>query len=135
MEEIIWSNAYSVGVPSIDEQHKNIIQIINRLIVASNTSSKTESVPEVLAEMLKYAKEHLAYEELLLQKHGYPDFENHKSKHVAYVENIVKFSTEAISEQQSDSKKLLAYLHKWWTNHILHEDMQYSEYLQKKNIA
>jgi len=135
MKEIIWSNAYSVGVQSIDEQHKNIIRIINKLSIASNSPSHAESVPEVLAEMLRYAKEHLAYEELLLKKHDYPDFENHKSKHIEYVESIIKFSTEAITEQQPNPKKLLTYLHSWWTHHILHEDMQYSEYLQKKNIS
>ncbi len=134
MEEITWSDAYSVGIPSIDEQHKNIICIINRLTALSSASSQSESVPEALSEMLQYAKEHLAYEEQLLERHGYPDFDNHKAKHIEYVENIVKFSTKAITEGEADPKSLLAYLHTWWTNHILHEDMQYSQYLQSKNI-
>jgi hemerythrin len=131
MKEIVWSDSFSAGISSIDEQHKNIIRLINRLITSSSTSNPSDSASEALTEMLNYAKEHLIYEEHLLKKHNYPDFENHKAKHLEYVERLVIFSTDAMAEHKSDPEKLLIYLNEWWTHHILHEDMRYRQYLKE----
>ena len=134
MQKIVWSDDFSVGIRSIDEQHKKLIDIINKLIAAPNLSVCSETVSDVLSEMLRYTKEHLEFEEQLLKEHGYPDLEHHISNHLMYLENIGHFALKVMNGNQDVPEELLKYLQDWLINHILHDDMEYSQFLKDKSI-
>ena len=52
MEKINWSSKYSVGVGILDEQHKRLIIMINRMIRAKEEATGSEVVSELITQMI-----------------------------------------------------------------------------------
>ena len=134
MKQIEWTDDFSVGVASLDEQHKKIINFINKLIDQPEIDVHSETVHDILAEMLMYSKEHLYDEEMLLRKNGYPHFDSHVHYHMSYLEKFVDLSMSATESNETVPADLLAFLRDWWINHILNEDMKYKSFFAQKGI-
>jgi len=103
MDTIVWRDEYSVGVVSLDEQHKTIVQLINRLIEHCEENVNSEIISDIFNEMTKYIKQHLEYEESLLKENNYPDLIEHVASHTKYIEEVLQssnfFALEMIYEK------------------------------------
>ncbi len=135
METINWSDRYSVGVEKLDEQHKQIVGMLNRLVSTPEArDANSETISEILTAMTSYALVHFKTEEALMKKHGYPDFEDHRQEHVVYRKKAIDFSTATSLGVEAVPQILVAYLFEWWTHHILEEDMKYKSFFAKKGV-
>ena len=132
-ELIIWQDSYSVGIELMDQHHRKIIQCINDLIVQNHKQSNSEKNAELLNRLSEYSSEHLAVEEALLKKYDYPEFAEHKQQHESYLESLDTLITER--EITTVDSHLLEFLHGWWLNHILDEDMRYKAFFAGKDIS
>ena len=92
MSTIKWSDEYSVGVKQIDDQHKNLVDLINRLFDAMSLGKGKEVLGGVFDELKKYTIIHFQTEERLMVVYGYPDYEAHKKSHEDLVQNNRLFS-------------------------------------------
>ncbi|MEA1890408.1 MAG: hemerythrin domain-containing protein, partial [Pseudomonadota bacterium] len=63
-----WKEEYSVGIDSIDQQHKKLLSLINQLQTAVDYSTGKEFEREALDELVTYTKDHFSYEEGLMEK-------------------------------------------------------------------
>jgi hemerythrin len=129
-----WSDSLSVGIQEIDEQHKVLINLINRLfdetIVKQASLSVTE---EVLEELIQYTIVHFAVEESLFRIFDYPGIDQHMSLHVDLKKQVLELQKK-IKQGQAVNNDLLLFLKKWLTNHILQEDKQYAPFLIKQGV-
>jgi hemerythrin len=128
---INWNESYSVNHPEMDKQHQKLIEIINTLFDYFKEGKAQEIISEILREVIDYANFHLNSEEKLLNKYNYPLKESHIKKHRLFKEKIEEFKTLINSNANDAHYKLIEYLKDWWENHILIEDMQYANFLQK----
>ncbi len=78
---IAWSEKYSVKVKELDNQHKKLIDIINKLDNNMRQGKGKEVLGNVLNEMLDYTRVHFTAEERILRESAYPDYENHIAIH------------------------------------------------------
>jgi hemerythrin len=62
MKKIIWDPTYSVGVPSIDAEHKRLIGTINMLADDPDADFTSETVSDLIAEATDYAISHFKNE-------------------------------------------------------------------------
>ena len=134
MNNITWSEEYSVGVEELDRQHKKIIEVINELNQNTDLNSRSEKLHNLLGRIIIYAQKHLDYEEKLLKENNYPDLENHLQKHDNYKLQVSDFAVEILEYREGLSTQLIEYLNEWWINHILKEDMQYKPFFEEKGI-
>ena len=124
MDSLKWDESYSVGDARLDEQHKGLIRLINRL-------GSGAPVPVVLDELQIYVDEHFRDEERMLETAGYPDLAAHKLQHAAF-EEWLETSRQACRSGEvvgllRDS--ISSYLKTWLINHILVSDKAYAGYL------
>ena len=136
MKEIAWDKSYEVGVPLLDEQHKKMVGIVNRMIRAAGLPSpeeRTEAVRQVLMEMTTYGLVHFQFEEGIMQKYRYPDLDAHKKSHKDYRQTAAKLSAAA-SVGLEVTDVMVDYLCNWWIHHILEEDLLYREHIADKQI-
>jgi len=136
MKTIIWRDEYSVGVKALDEQHLKIVQLINNLIKHHDADADADSeiISEALDEMIKYIQQHLDYEEKLLKENNYPDFSDHASGHLKYIEQVTQLSFKMMAGDNNIRVELLKFLNNWWEEHILIEDQKYQPYFEQKGI-
>jgi hemerythrin len=131
MKKITWTDDYIIGNEKIDEQHQNIVRLINQLVDEKDISLNSEIFHAVLNELVIYAYGHLTYEEGLLCDIDYPYFDDHKTLHEDYLEQFSDYSLESLWREDGTPERMLDYLIVWWNNHILVEDMKYKPFLQK----
>ena len=132
MESLVWSEEYSVGVHSLDEQHKRLIGFINTLNKSDGVSS--EELHGILNDMATYAREHLDYEEKLLNENGYPEKEKHSKLHNEFMDALSEYSLEVIEDNAAVMSELRLFLEDWWQHHILEEDMKYKAFFEEIGI-
>ena len=128
-----WSEAYSVHVPSIDQQHRQIFEMINtvyKLVVSNNI----ENINKPLNELVGFAKKHLSDEEEILEKVSYPDLTAHKQVHVNLLNDIDKLYQQCNTDDLASFFELLMFLKNWLVDHIYKVDMKYSGLLVSKGI-
>ncbi len=124
-ELIIWNEAYSVGISEFDNQHKKLINIINKLYRSYLNKSHDSEITALINELKEYTKYHFASEEKLFKEKNYYLAKEHIKAHESFKEELF-----AIVETYDDLKlvltmKTMTLLQRWLTNHILKEDKKY----------
>ena len=134
MKKIIWKEEFSVGVEVLDQQHQQIIKIINSLADKPRFFLRFQDVSSALTELNAYVSEHFLLEERLLKENGYQDLLSHSDKHIAYSERITELCRASLHRRSEVPQELLDFLTDWWRNHILQEDMQYKAFFEEKGV-
>lgn len=134
MEKINLDDSFSVGVKQLDEQHRQIIRMINKLIDTNNVSVDSELISETLTEMMQYASDHFKTEEHLLTEYKYPDYKSHKDHHIEFRKNTANFSMDTLKYKRTVPVEILTYLKEWWVDHILKIDMKYKAFFIERGI-
>lgn len=133
MDKIVWSNEYNIGIAEIDHQHKNFINIINR-IIECKYEKDIERLKIILSELTRIINYHTRYEERLLEKEGYPDLDHHKREHAEETQAFSKMIDRVVNNKANAREKLISLLKSWFEHHLLVDDMAYQQFLIKKGV-
>lgn len=124
MAHIEWTDAFSVGVPTLDDQHRQLVEIVNKFEEALQRGKGSRQVTAILNDLLGYTQEHFATEERLLAAAGYPQLKLHQSQHRQLLQKIERFQYE-----YGAGRRITAELHEfltyWLVNHIQRDDRAY----------
>lgn len=130
-----WDDTYSVGILSIDRQHKVLIDYINRLDEEMRKSeSDRNMLMYILNGLVGYTKSHFKYEEMLFELHEYPDIEQHKAQHANLFIQVAGFRTRFEAGDPAVGEELLEFLKDWLNIHILQEDKAYTSHLLERHV-
>ncbi len=135
MEHIVWSDAFSVGVYELNDQHMRLVGVINRMIDLASLKKSDEAAIKsaylkVLDDMVQYAAVHFDTEERYLKSIGFPDFENHSEEHKAFSRKAAELKQKA-AVGEVDIPGTSKYLQAWLSGHILHSDMDYRRFKER----
>jgi hemerythrin len=131
-ELITWSNTFSCGIKHIDDQHKELVDLVNDMFHHStgNDKEEREYFNKVIQKAVNYIKIHFATEEKIMAAIKYPGFAEHKKAHDVFVlkvvENIRNYETERHHTLYSFTK----FLKDWVLSHIAVMDKQYFSYIK-----
>ncbi len=129
-----WDNKYSVGISIIDEEHKELIDIINKVVAIKENNCNPEEVREVLYEMIKYALKHFATEETYMKKFNFPEFQLHRNEHLDFTDQTFANLNKVIMGDYQVAKEILEYLKQWLVNHIHGTDRKYIDCFNKNGL-
>lgn len=132
---ILWDDSLSVGIKKIDQQHQELVKIINSLVENEDASGHSEPIAHVLDRMTKYAAYHFETEETLMLDYGYPEAESHRSIHTQFKMKTAKFCLDAVQGKETLPDDLLVYLRDWLAHHILQEDMKYKPFFLERGLS
>ncbi len=134
IEKIVWSDAFSVGNKKLDNQHYKIVSLINELICMPDFRNQSEAL-DCITRMLAYSREHLEYEEQILEDNDYPDFISHSIIHQFYLKKVENFLKATSRNEINFKGGALEFLKEWWAYHILEEDMKYRSFLKSRGLV
>jgi hemerythrin-like metal-binding protein len=134
MEIINWKNEFSVGVQEMDEQHKMLLGMINRLIEEQHTLTDPKTIADLLTEMTDYAQAHFRAEEYLMAEYDYDQKSRQEQQHQAFIEKTISFYSATDLGPNILSVALLDFLGSWLIGHILKEDMKYKDFFRSKGL-
>ncbi len=125
-----WTEQMSVGLPELDADHRQLIDIINGLEHPSG--GEAESVGPALVALGRYAEFHFAREERVLAACGYEALPEHQDEHRGFADKIRSYAAADGGRSRAD---LAAYLNEWLRHHILIVDMAYRPIVEANQKA
>jgi hemerythrin len=129
--EIAWSDMLTVGVPEMDQEHREFIARVNDLNRAIIESEDKETVKRTMNLMLSEAAHHFRHEQELLARWRYPETAEHTVKHAqltAQFERVMKEFVDADISFVWAVKGL--HVKQLLVEHLLKEDMKYRDFLR-----
>lgn len=122
MALIEWKKHYSVGVEAVDHEHRELIDLINRLHEDLLAGSREAQVSAFLGEIFRAISAHFALEELFMREHGYDQASEHKQAHEELLEQIRDIMEDFEADRDAGSQKLAGRLDDWFTVHFKTHD-------------
>lgn len=116
-----WNGALATGYPEIDEQHRKLIDLANRLNEAMQRGEARSEIGAVLEDLIKYTTFHFEFEENLMKKAGYPELFQHQQEHKKLVNDVLARKAR-FDSGSALSSELLSFLRDWLVNHIMKTD-------------
>ena len=121
MTQLQWSDDFSVGVASIDHEHKELISLINEICQTLETESK-ENRDELLGDLFAMISAHFALEEKIMRDKAYDRFQEHKADHENLLDDLREIMDSHDDSGQTSAEKLVESLNKWFSIHFKTED-------------
>ena len=131
---IEWDDKYNINISLIDEQHKNLIDIINKAIIAKQHKNHQEKILEILNEMTVFALEHFTTEESYMIKFNYPEYQYHKEEHMDFSMKTLSYQTKVLDGDRHIANEILEYLKQWMVTHIQVTDRKYVDCFSKNGL-
>lgn len=130
-----WNNNLSVNIDEIDNQHKQLIAVLNAANQAYYKGKIEESIEKIISFLDDYVHKHFKYEEDLLLKYHYPAYTYHKELHDNFKKKIVDYKKRLKSDDHIFLlNDIINSILDWIINHIKGIDTKYSVYLNSKGI-
>jgi hemerythrin len=122
MAFINWQREYEVGYAKVDDQHKELVRIINSLAEAMGAGQGQEQVGQVLHALSEYTSYHFAMEEGLMKSHDYPDYPAHRKIHESLLASVQDLVTRFDAGKPVLTVAVMNFLQDWLIDHIQRED-------------
>lgn len=126
MDYFQWSDALSVGNALIDQDHKELVTLVNELHQAVQEGKSSETLGHILQALFTYTQEHFQREELLMEHIKYADMDAHLDQHQKLIDQVVVLQDafeRGRVEVANNTAELLRY---WLTHHIMRTDKKLS---------
>ena len=126
--KIEWSDALSVGIPAIDEDHKRFARLINELNRSIVDRAELAEVRRRLQLIIDDAGQHFAHEERLFKDWMYPDSESHAAIHARIIGKLHSIlSNIAYPHHEAQWISAGLQIKAVLIEHILKEDVKYTQ--------
>ncbi len=130
-----WSPKFSVNIKTIDIQHRELINILNRLCNANAKCEGNKAIAEILDDLMGHTQTHFALEENLMQQVQFEDYEAHKLEHKKLIEQLDQLCTKHLFEEMPIYFEILNFLTAWLKGHLLDEVRNYRTILQRNELS
>ena len=135
-EIVVWGDNYATGIELIDNQHKELVNLTNRLYRACMGSDQNveATFKEIMSKMVEYVRFHFTAEQNLLKNISFPHYSDHTKEHNTLIKNILDAAKEYNEGNRFTPNNFVRTLKDWVFGHIAFSDKIYSAYIaeQKK---
>ena len=134
MALIVWDQRLETGHSKIDEQHKSLVEIFNRLHGAMKQGRGKDELGGILVFLKDYTVTHFAMEEALMDKYSYSGAVQHKQIHADLVRQVAELVTKFQQGTATLTLPVMNFLEDWLVKHIQGEDYRFALELKGKGI-
>jgi len=120
-----WNENFNTDIPKIDEQHKKLVQLLNKLASHVAFQSDLPALDVIFDELADYAVYHFQTEEAIWQAYlgDDPMDAAHKVIHSSFIETVVNLkAVESVKPVGVVVEEILSFLTRWLASHILEND-------------
>jgi len=123
MTVVEWDESLRIGVPSIDDDHKNIILWINDIHGMADYNFPHRTLVYVLDCFVDYVENHFRREERAMEAVNYKGIDAHKRAHQKFEEYIGNVHALVMADRNSVvSAEVMDFIVNWLSDHIANVD-------------
>ncbi|MFN4326982.1 MAG: bacteriohemerythrin [Azonexus sp.] len=120
-----WDDHFNTGLATVDEQHRNLVRLINQLAGHIAFRSENLVLDRVFDELTDYTVYHFTSEEAIWRQFMPEDRHEieHRKTHAFFVQEVARLRGELSSRPQfAVAEEVLGFLARWLASHILESD-------------
>ncbi|MBK6322300.1 bacteriohemerythrin [Candidatus Aalborgicola defluviihabitans] len=117
---IEWRDGFKIGVAQVDQEHRHLFTLVRALNLAS--------VDQTVEELLDYVVTHFSNEQDMMEKSGYPAFEQHLKLHEEFAGQVADFLGSGSDWTEDRVQELRRFLNKWLIGHIMTHDLRFGKW-------
>ncbi len=128
------TEAMCVGCPAIDDEHRDLIEIINN-IAGAYDDSKFENCKGHIRHFTDSMKKHFRREEEILEELGFSRLDEHRKHHLA-IESDIEAISQDLGDDISDRQAWGTFYQKLISvavDDAVKADMDFKSFLMEKN--
>jgi methyl-accepting chemotaxis protein len=128
-----WSDKMKVGLKDIDQQHYQLVGMINELHAAVKGGNSQQAIGTILPRLLDYTQSHFQFEEQMFEQYGYPETKQHQLAHKKFIDHVSAM-VKRLHGGEDVAMDLLGMLKHWLMEHILKTDIRYVPFIRKSGV-
>jgi len=132
MSFLSWKEELSVDIAAVDEEHRILVDHLNKLYDAMAARSTKEVVLSTLGDFVESSRKHFTHEEKIMSESGYPGYLAHIIEHETLTRRINELKDDVKSGKRTVDLEVMHFLKEWLQSHILNKDMAIGSYLNEK---
>ncbi|USR91765.1 hemerythrin family protein [Phormidium yuhuli AB48] len=131
MRTIPWDESLRVGIDRIDQQHQQLIDQLNLLMIALQENKAKSEIERIINFLDQYIDQHFGFEENCMNAYQCPVACENKKAHHYFRQTFEEIKHQFRQEGASLSLvlKVNRNLLDWFINHIRKIDMQLKPYI------
>lgn len=122
MNLVEWKDQYSLGVPAIDQEHQELIGLINELYASISAAGTDFTAMDFLGELYARITAHFALEEKLMREANYDEYPDHKADHERLLDDIRDLMDDYEDGAYVDVVGFGKRLDEWFSEHFRTRD-------------
>lgn len=135
MTFLSWRSDYQVGNSQIDAEHQQLFKLINEFHDQCARGNARRHLLPVLNSLVAYAEEHFQHEEAMMLEARYPRLARQQAMHENLYSTIYALNEKLSQEDTEVDMEASKFLKNWLLDHILVEDMDFGDFLRRKNAG
>jgi hemerythrin len=113
-----WDKRYSIGIEAIDHEHRELVDLINRLYEEARARGSKVAVLGFFGDLFKAISAHFALEERVMRERGYDQLMQHKNDHERLLDEIRDIMEDYETTDLFDEQLLAQRLDAWFSRHF-----------------
>jgi hemerythrin-like metal-binding protein len=113
-----WKDQYSVGIKAVDHEHRELIDLINKLHDEMSAHAATAAIEAFFGDLFKAISAHFALEERFMREHKYDEFVQHKRDHERLLDEIRDIMDDFVEREEGTETELAPRLEAWFARHF-----------------
>lgn len=127
---VLWRQDFSVGVESIDHEHRELIGLINQIFERLDADEQGDVAGE-LGEVHARISAHFALEEQMMREHRYDHYADHKSDHERLLDDIRDIMDAHEAGTYAERRAAFAErLQRWFVDHFKTKDARLHRHIR-----
>jgi hemerythrin-like metal-binding protein len=123
MALIEWRPEFSVGIESVDYEHRSLFRLLNNLHKGLEGGADREGILDFLGEVYARIASHFALEEAIMLEKKYDQLADHKADHERLLDEIREIMDDyAVGAYENYDEVLAEHLHDWFSVHFKTKD-------------
>lgn len=132
LEVFPWNKNFETGIDRIDDQHKILISILNKLALTLTYNNPIE-INRVFKQLIEYAEFHFESEEEIWIEYLHNDswLSSHQLSHSSFLPKIFELKNQDRGKNQSEIiESIILFLIRWLAFHILDNDKRMAFFIE-----
>jgi len=129
---VVWDDQYSIGVETVDEQHKGLFTLTNDLYDACMEAGggvASEHFKDVLQKAVGYVAMHFSTEEKIMQTTKDPNYDEHQREHDIFVRKVMKEAANLDGGGEDAPEIFMNFLRDWISKHVTGTDIKIGQHI------
>jgi hemerythrin len=127
-----WRARYATHIPTIDAHHQGLFKILNLLQESSCDSRMDVEIGVILEHLERHSVTHFEAEESLMRRSGFPGLDSHIQNHNRFLVHLNQLKKRFEKGEPEISTTIISTLNGWLHDHILVQDMAFSEHVRNE---